>query len=133
MISCCSVIAAAVLALWQARSGAPELYAGLRQTAMGMLAVVLAAGMHGGALLSLWKDQDRAARWFAIGGAVVMLWGWALSQFPFIVEPHLTIADAAPTPTLRVLLVSLLAGSLVLFPLLLYLYRIFKGRVLPGG
>jgi len=62
-----------------------------------------------------------------------MFWGWALSQFPFLVEPHLTIAHAAPPPTLRLLSVSLLVGSIVLFPLLYYLYRIFKGRVLPGG
>jgi cytochrome d ubiquinol oxidase subunit II len=63
---------------------------------------------------------------------VVMLWGWALAQFPFLVEPHMTIGDAAPPPTLRVLVHSLLLGSMVLFPLLYYLYRIFKGRALPG-
>ena len=32
-----------------------------------------------------------------------------------------------------VLFMSPLLGSVLLFPLLLYLYRIFKGRVLPGG
>ena len=62
-----------------------------------------------------------------------MFWGWALSQFPFLVEPHLTISHAAPPPTLRLLSVTLVVGSIVLFPLLYYLYRIFKGRVLPGG
>lgn len=62
-----------------------------------------------------------------------MLWGWALSQFPFLVEPHLTIAHASPEPTLRLLLLSLAAGSLVLFPLLYYLYRMFKRHVLPGS
>ena len=62
-----------------------------------------------------------------------MFWGWALSQFPYLVEPNVTIADAAPAQTLRLLFLSLLVGSLVLFPLLYYLYRIFKSRVLPGG
>jgi cytochrome d ubiquinol oxidase subunit II len=56
-----------------------------------------------------------------------------LSQFPYLVEPQLTIAHAAPVPTLHLLLLSLVAGSVFLFPLLYYLYRIFKGRVLPGG
>ena len=54
------------------------------------------------------------------------------TQYPFLVEPHLTIAHAAPPPTLRLLVLSLLLGSVLLFPVLLYLYRIFKGRVLPG-
>jgi hypothetical protein len=30
-------------------------------------------------------------------------------------------------------MLSLLLGSVMLFPLLYYLYRIFKSRVLPGG
>ena len=63
----------------------------------------------------------------------MMFWGWASAQFPYLVEPHLTIAHAAPPPTLRLLLVSLVVGSVVLLPLLYYLYRIFKGRILPGG
>ncbi len=61
-----------------------------------------------------------------------MLWGWALSQFPFLVEPHLTIAHSAPEPTLRLLALCLGLGGVVLFPLMYYLYRVFKGHVLPG-
>lgn len=133
MISCGAVVLAAAVALWQARRGAPEIYAGLRHTVMGPLAVAVAFGLHLGAFVALWNARAWAARWCAVTGAVVMLWGWALSQFPFLVEPHLTISNAAPPPTLRVLALSLLLGSMVLFPLLYYLYRIFKGRVLPGG
>lgn len=133
MMSCGAVVLAAAVALWQARKGAPEIYAGLRHTVVGPLAVAIAFGLHLGAFVALWNARAWAARWCAIAGAVVMLWGWALSQFPFLVEPHLTIGNAAPSPTLHVLALSLLLGSLVLFPLLYYLYRIFKGRVLPGG
>lgn len=133
MISCGAVVLAAAVALWQARRGAPEIYAGLRHTMTGPLAVAVAFGLHLGAFVALWNARAWAARWCAVTGAVVMLWGWALSQFPFLVEPHLTIGNAAPAPTLHVLALSLLLGSMVLFPLLYYLYRIFKGRVLPGG
>lgn len=62
-----------------------------------------------------------------------MLWGWAMSQFPYLVEPNVTIYDAAPPPTLRLLILSLAGGSVVLFPLLFYLYRLFKGRFLIGA
>lgn len=133
MISCGAVVLAAAVALWQARRGAPEIYAGLRHTVVGPLGVAVAFGLHLGAFVALWNARAWAARWCAVTGAVVMLWGWALSQFPFLVEPHLTIGNAAPPPTLHVLALSLLLGSMVLFPLLYYLYRIFKGRVLPGG
>ena len=128
-----TVLLAAGMALWLAQDGAPEIYAGLRHTPLGLVAIIMTIAFHLAALSALWKYRDRTARWYAVGGAVVMFWGWALSQFPFLVEPHLTISHAAPPPTLRLLSVTLVVGSIVLFPLLYYLYRIFKGRVLPGG
>jgi cytochrome d ubiquinol oxidase subunit II len=133
MISCGAVVLVGAAALWQASRGATEIYAGLRHTAVGPLAVAAAFVLHLAAFGALWNGRAWTARWCAISGAVVMLWGWALSQFPFLVEPHLTIANAAPQPTLHVLMLSLLLGSVMLLPLLYYLYRIFKSRVLPGG
>jgi cytochrome d ubiquinol oxidase subunit II len=124
------VAVSAAFALYQAREGAPEIYQGLTKTGLGLTAVVFTAAVNLGALLGLLARRDRLARFLAMLGAVSMLWGWALSQFPFLVEPELTIYDAAPSPTLQILLYSLLGGSLVLFPLLWYLYRIFKGRIL---
>jgi cytochrome bd ubiquinol oxidase subunit II len=133
MLSCCGVLVMAALVLWLARDGAPGIYDRLRQTLLGLLAVTTAVGLLGASLIALWRQAVRAARWFAVGGAAVLLWGWALSQFPFLVEPHLTLAHASPHPTLRILLLSLAIGSVVLFPLLYYLYRIFKRHVLPGA
>ena len=132
MASCVMVLCAAGIALWEARSGAPEIYAGLRGTGLGGATIFVTIVVYLAALIALWKKHARAARWCAITGAVLILWGWALSQYPFLVQPHLTIANAAPPATLRLMVMSLLLGSVLLFPLLLYLYRIFKGRVLPG-
>ena len=56
-----------------------------------------------------------------------ILLGWALSQYPYLVVPDLTVSDAAaPAPVLQLLLWSLAIGALLLFPSLYYLYRIFK-------
>ena len=63
----------------------------------------------------------------------LILWGWALAQFPYLVEPSLTIHNAAaPSETLRLLVVVLLLGAMLLFPSLYYLYRVFKRRAVFG-
>ncbi|HEY6084976.1 MAG TPA: cytochrome d ubiquinol oxidase subunit II [Nitrospira sp.] len=128
----CVVALSSAWALHEARRGAPQVYQGLRGTAVGLTAIFLTIAVNCGALVSLLKKRDRLARLFAAGGAVLIVWGWALAQFPVLVEPNLTIYDAAPPATLRLLAGSLAAGSLILFPLLFYLYRIFKGHVLLG-
>jgi cytochrome d ubiquinol oxidase subunit II len=127
------VLVLAGVALWFAREGAPEIYAGLRHTMLGLAAILMTIALHAASVVALWNSRHASARWYAIAGAVVMFWGWALAQYPFLVEPHLTLAHASPHATLRALWISLVVGSLVLLPLLYYLYRIFKGRVLPGS
>jgi cytochrome bd ubiquinol oxidase subunit II len=121
-----------VLALWAARDGAPEVYHGLADTHWGPIVVLVTMAVNLTALFSLIVRRDRLARVAAVAGAVMMLWGWALAQFPYLVEPSVTIYDAAPAATLRVLLSSLLVGAIVLLPLLYYLYRLFKGDLIPG-
>lgn len=121
---------AALCALYLARTGAPEIYRGLTGTAMGLVTLSLTVAGQGAALLALLQGRERAARLSAAAASVLMFWGWALSQFPFLVEPDVTIYHSAEPATLRLLLGSLAAGSVLLIPLLRYLYRIFKGRVL---
>lgn len=129
----CFVIGLSALALYWSKAGAPEIYRGLAGTLWGRLTVVLTFTTLAGGLWALLAERDALARLLAAGGAVAMLWGWASSQFPFLVEPSVTIYDAAPQGTLTLLLLSLLGGSVVLFPFLLYLYRLFKGEVLSSG
>ena len=53
----------------------------------------------------------------------------ARSQMAVSLPPDLTIADAAaPRVTLELALIALIAGAIVLFPSLFYLFRVFKGR-----
>jgi cytochrome bd ubiquinol oxidase subunit II len=134
LISWWLVTGLGAVALILAKTGAPEIYRGLAGTAPGRSAVLATVLVNLSALWALVRRRDRLARLFAAGGATAMLWGWALSQFPFLVEPSVTIYDAAPAVTLRLLLFSLLGGSVLLFPFLYYLYRLFKGEVLvrPG-
>ncbi|PYP34606.1 MAG: cytochrome BD ubiquinol oxidase subunit II [Gemmatimonadetes bacterium] len=79
------------------------------------------------ALAALWVRRWRAARVAAVAQVSLILWGWALSQYPYILPPDLSIADAAAPPvTLRLVLAALALGAVLLFPSLYYLFRVFK-------
>lgn len=55
----------------------------------------------------------------------LILWGWALSQYPYLARPDLTIAaSAAPRITLQLLLGTLGVGTVLLVPSFFYLYRV---------
>ena len=62
------------------------------------------------------------------------IWTWGLAQYPYIVPPHLTIAEAAsPLFTLQVIMLIILAGAFLLVPSLFYLFRVFKYRAVMGA
>jgi cytochrome bd ubiquinol oxidase subunit II len=86
-----------------------------------------------GAFVTLWKRKYSMARLCAAGQVTLILWGWALAQYPAIVEPDLTIQSAAaPRETLRLLLIALALGAVILFPSIYYLFRVFKGQTLSN-
>jgi cytochrome d ubiquinol oxidase subunit II len=91
-------------------------------------------------LASLWWKRYHLARVAAGLQVSLILWGWAVSQYPYLVPPDLSIqAAAAPAATLRLVLIALGLGIVVLLPSLVYLFRVFKAapshsvRGLEGG
>jgi cytochrome d ubiquinol oxidase subunit II len=79
------------------------------------------------ALWALWRRRFALARVAAVAQISLILWGWALAQFPWLLPPNLSIADAAaPAITLELTLGALALGAIVLFPSLIYLFRVFK-------
>lgn len=120
----------AVVVLLIARRDAPQMHALLRER-WALPFHVAAAIAAATAAWSLWTRRYRLARVAAAAQVSCILWGWAVAQYPFIIPRSMTIAEvAAPAVTLRLVLWTLLAGGLVLFPSLFYLFRIFKGE--PG-
>ena len=115
------VCAAAVLVL--AHSAAPRVAIGV----VGALLIQAATAFA--AIAALWLRHYRAARLAAAAQVSLILWGWMIAQYPYLVPSTLTIRDAAaPAVTLRLLAVGLTAGTLILAPSLRYLMRTFKGR-----
>ena len=82
-----------------------------------------------GAIWALWARRFRVARAAAAAQVTLILWGWVLGQYPYLIPPTVTIDDAAaPERTLKLSLWALALGAIVLLPSLAYLFRIFKGR-----
>jgi cytochrome d ubiquinol oxidase subunit II len=88
---------------------------------------VLTGGAAIAAFWALWTRRYRVARIAAATQVALILWGWGLAQYPYLLPPDLTIAAAAaPTVTLELALGAVSVGAIVLFPSLYYLFRIFK-------
>jgi cytochrome d ubiquinol oxidase subunit II len=123
-------VAVAVLA-WivflLAGTGAPTVRAGISRSWWALALHLFTALFAMGAFYSLWTRKYRLARVCAAAQVTLILLGWALAQFPHLVEPDITIASAAaPRITLQLLLGALAAGAILLFPSYYYLFRIFK-------
>jgi cytochrome d ubiquinol oxidase subunit II len=117
----------ALAAFLVSKTGAPEIYHGLtRWWAWPLIGLTISFALA--ALVSLWSRRFSLARVAANGTATLVLVGWSLAQFPYLVVPDITIAQAAaPEVTLRLLLIALIAGSVILLPSLYFLFYIFKG------
>ncbi|HZP35201.1 MAG TPA: cytochrome d ubiquinol oxidase subunit II [Methylomirabilota bacterium] len=118
---------AAFGALGLALAGVPRMARALTggPRALALHAATGAAALT--AIAALWWRRFRLARLAAAAQVALILWGWALAQYPYLVPPDLTIRGAAaPRITLVLVLWALVAGGLVLFPSLVYLLRVFK-------
>jgi cytochrome d ubiquinol oxidase subunit II len=129
LASAVGVFVAGTLTIALARADAPLVFAGLTRgpVAIGMHAVTAVAGCMG--VWALWYRQWRLAVLAAAAQATFLLWGWAWSQFPWLVPPAHTITElAAPRVTQQMVLTVLGVGTAILLPSFVYLFRIFKGR-----
>jgi len=78
---------------------------------------------------AVWTRRYRLARIFAIVGVAVVLTGWSLAQYPYLVVPDLTYeAAAASRAMLKATLIVYGGGALVLIPSLFLLFALFKGE-----
>ena len=98
-----------------------------------MIAVPLGIGL---ALLSGWAVFTRRyplARVAAAAEVALLLAGWALAQYPYLVVPDLTFENATATPAMmRAALIVFGIGAIFLIPSLWFLYSVFKSD-LPGA
>ena len=126
LLSEIALVPIALVAFFSSKTGAPEIYRGLASRWASLL-VGATICCVAGALLSLWWRRFQIARLAAIGQTTLILLGWSLAQYPYLIVPDVTIANAAaPAITLRLLLIALVLGAVLLLPSLFFLFYIVK-------
>jgi cytochrome d ubiquinol oxidase subunit II len=128
--SAAALFGIAGLDLLLAGVGAPLMWESLTRGPLGSAVHALTGVAAIMAVLMLWSRRYAMARIAAAAQVSLILWGWALAQYPYLVPPDLEVRGAAaPAPTLELLAWALAAGFVLLVPSLWYLFRIFKGRI----
>jgi cytochrome d ubiquinol oxidase subunit II len=107
---------------------APVVRAGLTHRPWSWPLHIITAVFALGTIGALWRRRFHLARVLAVAQVTLILAGWALSLYPFVVPPDISIMQAAaPLSVLRPVLWGTAIGLLVLVPSFLYLFRVFKG------
>ncbi|HEU5040505.1 MAG TPA: cytochrome d ubiquinol oxidase subunit II [Gemmatimonadales bacterium] len=130
-----AVFVTAALALLLALGGdAPLVFQGLLASSWAIPLHLLTGTAAVGAFLAVWFRQYRLARLAAGLQVSLIVWGWALAQYPYLLPPGFTVTNAAAPPvTLRLVAWALAIGALVLLPSLWYLFRVFKASPADQG
>lgn len=112
-----------VLTGWYARSlRAGLLHSGLAVCAEAAAVISLIVGE-----LAIYRDRVRLARWMVAIFAASIVTGWASAQYPYLARPDMTIFNSVLSENVvRDVFLASIAGSVVLFPSLAFLFYVFK-------
>jgi cytochrome d ubiquinol oxidase subunit II len=115
----------AAIGLVVLRLDARRLYEGLTHDG---LPLVVASAIFGFLSLELLRRRRYGmVRVTAALAVLAVVWGWGVGQYPYVLEPSLTVAAAAaPRATLEALVVSLAIGAALLVPSLAWLFILFQ-------
>jgi cytochrome d ubiquinol oxidase subunit II len=110
-----------------AREGAPIMHSGLAGRDWSLPFQIATATAALAAIVFLWIERYGFARALAVIQVTLVVLGWGFAQYPFLIEPDLTVHNAAaPEQVLRMVLIALGSGAILLLPSLAFLYRLFK-------
>jgi cytochrome bd ubiquinol oxidase subunit II len=129
-----SGVVAGVLAFVCLALAPAPLWERLAESAVVLAFVGLVSAIAVAGLASLALRRYRLARALVASLVALVVLGWGAAQFPLLVVPDLSLADAAAPPeVLWMFLTVLAAGSLLLIPAFVWLYRIFWSTSLAPG
>jgi cytochrome bd ubiquinol oxidase subunit II len=128
LVSGAIVAAMALDTFLAARTGAPDIYLGMLRPSLVWIVQGATACYAIAAFIALLTRRYKVARIAAILQVGLILWGWGLSQSPFLLQGEMTVSAAAASPVLWALIGASAAGLLVLFPSIWYLMQLFKAN-----
>ena len=99
------------------------------------LPLVIVSAIAGVAVLVLLRRRSwRYARPLAIVAVVMVVWGWGVAQYPYLLPTQLTISEAAaPSDTLTGLLIVFGAAILLVIPSIVLLYTLAQRSLIEEG
>jgi len=117
--------ALAAIGLLAIRAGAPVLWSGMLQDGWPFVLASAIAGTV--ALAATVRGRERITRAAAAVAVAAVVAGWGVAQWPYLIVPDVTAADAAaPAASLRAIAIGCVVGGVLLAPSLLLLFRVFK-------
>jgi cytochrome d ubiquinol oxidase subunit II len=91
--------------------------------------IIAGLGCFAGSAWAVFTRRFVLARVFAAAEIGLLLLGWGLGQYPYLVYPDLPLEDvAAPIATLKFVVLSLPVGAVLILPSLWLLMRVFKSH-----
>lgn len=134
LIAAVSVGAMAGVSFIFSAEGAPAIRHGLGSAAWSIPFHILTGVVALWAIWTIWNRQFHLARILVPIQVTLIVFGWGLAQYPYLVTPDLTFSNtAAPDTVLRPLLIVLIVGGVLLVPAFWYLYAVFKGAAGKAG
>ena len=104
---------------------APRLFDGLTGRALPLMVLSGVAGV--GSLVLLVRRDYTVARVTAAVAVTAVIWGWGVGQYPYLLEPGVTVEAAAASPAaLRPLLVTMGVAGVLVVPSLVLLFVMFQ-------
>jgi cytochrome d ubiquinol oxidase subunit II len=120
-------IVSAVLTYVIAGDSARPIRDGLSRAPYVWLIELSAAIAASVAFQALWSRSYLRARMAAAAQVSLIVIGWGVAQYPYLVRPGLTIANsAAPSNIVSDLVIAVAMGAVVLIPSLILLLLVFK-------
>ena len=114
-----------LLGLILSPSEAAFLWHGMLEKAIPIVIVTMLVGIATAG--ARWFRRYGWARILVVALAALLLLSWGVSQYPYIIPPDVTAANASsPLPTQQFLLVGLIIALIIVLPSLRYLFYVFK-------
>ena len=126
---------ASIAVLFLARSEAARLWSGLTSSPGDPCSSRVGSVLAPISFAALRAGRFSLARYSCVAQIVALLAGWAAAQWPYLIYPDVTVANAAaPASTLALTAWTLPFGFAALLPSLWFLFRVFKRpSLIPRG